>query len=79
MNSDRVDQFIKVGRVGDLRQYAKITPEEYREYKIYLTLDRLKSQQFITQKIKEYLEESREHYQGIQQQLRGNSLDEDED
>ena len=65
MKSRHRESFIQVGRAGGTKQYAHLTRKEYQEYKVYLALDHLTSQQLITQKIREYMEECREHYADI--------------
>ena len=70
MNSQYRKTFVQVCRVGGQRQYAQITGKEYQEYKVYLALERLTSQRLITQLIRGWLEQEREHYTDIAPRFR---------
>ena len=70
MTSQYRKTFIQVCRIKGQRQYAQITGKEYQEYKVYLALERLTSQRLITQLIRGWIEQEREHYMDIAPRFR---------
>ena len=49
-----------------ITMYATLNKEEYDEFKKYLSLDKMDGVSFVTEAIKQYNRECKEHYKALQ-------------